>query len=86
MVGDDMFATEGGSGNVGRQGTATRANGRGGTSGALSTALSKHAAPLVEDAPARQARDTPARIHLTLSDHAHNAPTQGRHATERGTN
>ena len=28
MVGDDMFATEGDSANVGRQGTATRENGR----------------------------------------------------------
>src|SRR3954465_15649888 len=30
MVGDDMFATEGDSANVGRQSTATRENGRGG--------------------------------------------------------
>ena len=30
MVGDDMFATEGDSANVGRQSTATRENGRSG--------------------------------------------------------
>ena len=33
MVGDDMFATEGDSANVGRQSTATRENGRGGAPG-----------------------------------------------------
>ena len=37
MVGDDMFATEGDSANVGRQGTATRENGRVGGLAALAT-------------------------------------------------